>query len=166
MSINLFHTLQIMPKNCYKRLLSVSGDIFCDTLKYGQDCLYCIEENAATQRYNSITCPKENDKCLIGRRTSKYGIVYACGKEYGKNSLFLYDLDCLSASLNTLSKTQREVNIYINEESVTRVRRVLHNIRSINAHSLQEMRTLVPENVLKQHKDRSCEELERFIKKT
>ena len=165
MSINLFHTLQIMPKSCYKRLLGPSGDIFCDTLKYGQDCFSCIDEHSNLTGYTAIVCPQENDKCVIGRRMSKCGIVYACGKEYGKNSLFVHDLDCLLASLNTLAKTQREINVYINEESVTRVRRVLHNIRSINAHSLQEMRTLVPETVLKQHKERSCEELEKFIRK-
>lgn len=165
MFTNLYHILQIMQKSCYKRLINTSGDIFCDTLKYGQQCFVCITKNAGIQGYTSVVCPNENSKCVIGKRTGKNGKIYACGQGYGKNSMFVYDLDCLMASLQTLSKTQKEIDTYINEESVTRIRRVLHNIRSINAHSLQEMRSLVPEYVLRQHKEKSCDEVEGFVKK-
>ena len=155
-----------MQKNCYKRLTNSSGDIFCDTLKYGQDCFMCITTNImGLKEYTSITCPKDNVKCIIGKRNGCSGYVYACGQGYGKNTLFVQDLDCLSSSLTTLSKTKKEIEKYINDESIMRIRRVLHNIRSINAHSLQEIRSLVPEYILRQHKDKSCEEVEEFVKK-
>lgn len=152
-----------MPKNCYKRLVNSSGDIFCDTLQYRKECMLCITENTGTIGHTSVTCPKDRTKRFIGRMIVNHGSVYACGEGYGKKTLFIQDLDSLSASLTTLSKTKKEVEKYLNEESVTRIRRVLHNIRSINAHSLQEIRTLIPAYVIKHHKEKSISEFEYFI---
>lgn len=154
-----------MPKNCYKKLINSNGDVFCNTLKYDDICIECITKNTKDKELVSVVCPKEQIKSLVGKNNLNSGIVYACGQGYGKNSLFVYDLDCLSASLATLAKTKNEVERYIYDESVTRIRRVLHNIRSINAHSLQEIRTLIPESVLKKHKDKSCKDVEDFIRK-
>ena len=149
-----------MQKNCFKRLVNKHGSIFCDTLKYNQECITCIMNNKAAKGYSSINCPKDNIKSLIGKRHVNSGFVFACGQGYGKNSLFVQDLDALTSSLSTLSKTEYEVEKYINDEFVTRIRRVLHNIRSINAHSLQEIRALVPDYYLKHHKNRS---LRKFV---
>lgn len=152
-----------MQKNCFKRLVNKNGAIFCDTLKYNQECITCITNNKAAKGYSSIKCPKDNIKSLIGNRHVNSGFVFACGQGYGKNSLFVQDLDALTSSLSTLSKAEYEVEKYINDEFVTRIRRVLHNIRSINAHSLQEVRALVPEYYLKHHKNKSLVKFEEFI---
>ena len=154
-----------MQKSCYKKLINPNGDVFCDTLKYEDVCVECITRNTKDKDFVFVVCPKEQIKSLVAQRRLNSGVVYACGQGYGKNSLFVYDLDCLSASLTTLSKTKNEVERYIYDESVTRIRRVFHNIRSINAHSLQEIRTLIPETVLKKHKDKSCKDVEDFIKR-
>ena len=117
----------------------------------------------AAKGYSSIICPKDNNKSLVGKRHVNAGFVFACGQGYGKNTLFVQDLDALTSSLSMLSKTEHEVEQYIKDESVTRIRRVLHNIRSINAHSLQEMRALVPDNYLKLHKNKSLGKFEEII---
>ena len=50
------------------------------------------------------------------------------------------------------------------EESVGRIRRVLHNIKTTYAHALQEMRNLIPDNVLRQHRRDSCADFESVIR--
>lgn len=155
-----------MQKNCYKRLIDSLGNVFLDNLEYKDDCLKCISEGiSSSKEYCAVKCPKNNEKRLIGKKSSNSGVVYACGQNYGKNNLFITDIDCLSSSLSTLSKSKKDIDKYQQEEYATRIRRVLHNIRSINAHSLQEIRNLIPESLLKQHKDKSCDELESIIKK-
>lgn len=155
-----------MQKNCYKRLLDSTGTMFLDTLEYADECCNCISLNINSSKdYCSISCPKNKEKRLIGKKNTNMGKVYACGQNYGKSNLFQIDLDCLSASLTTLSKTKKDIDKYQQEEYATRIRRVLHNIKTINAHSLQELRNLIPESLLKQHKENSCDELESVIKK-
>lgn len=155
-----------MQKNCYKRLIDSLGNVFLDNLEYKDDCQKCISNGIAPGKvYCAIRCPKNDDKRLIGKKDSNSGVVYACGQNYGKSSLFMIDLDCLSSSLTTLSKTKKDIDKFQQEEYAIRIRRVLHNIRTINAHSLQEIRNLIPESLLKQHKDKSCDELEAIIKK-
>lgn len=155
-----------MQKNCYKRLIDSSRNIFLDNLEYKEECQNCISQSIASgKEYCTIRCPKNNDKRIIGKKESNSGVVYACGQNYGKSSLFMIDLDCLSSSLTTLSKTKKDIDKYQQEEYAIRIRRVLHNIRTINAHSLQEIRNLIPDSLLKQHKDKSCDELEAVIKK-
>ena len=60
-------------------------------------------------------------------------------------------------------KTPAKINLTL--EIVNKRPDGFHNIRSINAHSLQEIRTLIPESVLKKHKDKSCKDVEDFIRK-
>lgn len=128
-------------------------------------CVSCILEHASADKkgYSSATCSISGERRLVGNRIVKAGSVFLCGAGYGKNTLFSYDLDCLSSSLSTLSHIEDDIEKYKKEEYVARIRRVFHNVRTINAHALQEMRALIPEQVLRQHKSKSVEEVESLV---
>lgn len=154
-----------MAKNCWKRLVDSDGFFLVDDLPDSNVCIKCIEANAGSDKkgYASVQCAINNEKRLVGARFVRSGSVYLCGIGYGKNALFSYDLDCLSSSLNTLSRIEGDIEKYKKEEYVARIRRVFHNVRNINAHALQEMRALIPEQILRQHKNKSVEDVESLV---
>lgn len=154
-----------MAKSCWKRLADSDGFIFVNDLPDKDACIKCITCNSGTDAkgYSSIRCPLNDEKRLVGSRLVKAGSVMLCGAGYGKHTLFTYDLDCLSSSLNTLSRIEGDIEEYKKDEYVARIRRVFHNVRSINAHALQEMRALIPEQVLRQHKNKSVDEVETLV---
>lgn len=137
-----------------------------DDLPDNQNCINCIRDNSRvdSRGYSSVRCCMSGEKRLVGFRVVKLGSVYLCGTGYGKNALFSYDLDCLSSSLSTLSRIESDIEQYKKDEYVARIRRVFHNVRSINAHALQEMRALIPEYILRRHKSKSVTEVESLIR--
>lgn len=155
-----------MAKNCFKKLTDENGGTYLNTLVEPSVCEQCIIQAAEKSKigHSSVKCPIDGTTKLVGGRNINKGQVLLCGSGYGKYTLFDYDLDCLSSSLSTLAKTKADLEKTRQEEHVARIRRVLHNIRSINGHSLQEMRALVPDHVLKQHKRKSCDEMQQFVK--
>lgn len=154
-----------MAKSCWKRLSDSDGVVFVDDLPDKTICTNCIKEHsiADVKGYSSVKCSIDSEKRLVGSRVVKSGSVYLCGTGYGKNTLFSYDLDCLSASLSTLSRIEGDIEHFKKDEYVARIRRVFHNVRTINAHALQEMRALIPEQILRQHKSKSVDEVESLV---
>ena len=155
-----------MAKNCWKRLSNSDGVVFIDDLPDKTICIKCIKDNSCKndKGFSSVICAIDGKKRLVGFRGVKSGDVYLCGTGYGKHTLFSYDLDCLSSSLKTLSSIEGDIKQYKKDEYVARIRRVFHNVRTINAHALQEMRALIPERILRQHKSKSVDEVEAIVK--
>lgn len=136
-----------MAKNCYKRIVSKNNEVFLDTFP-NYSCNTCI--GYGNKDCEKHECPLEGISRWRGLRTTASGSVSICAN-YGKNKGFLVDFDSITGSLKTLCTTKDEILKYREEDSIKRIRRVLHNIRTINAHSLMEMRGIVPESFFKQH---------------
>jgi len=136
-----------MAKSCYKMIKSSVGEIFLNTFPY-EDCPLCIgEESFECEKLN---CPIEKKTRWKGCRKTVNGSVSICS-DYGKSKGLLADFDSITGSIKMLCNTQNEILRYREEDSIKRIRRVLHNIRTINAHALMEMRGVVPESFFKQH---------------
>lgn len=136
-----------MAKSCYKKIESTSNEVFLDTFP-NSTCNGCI--GTGDKECEKLECPIEGISRWCGVRTTASGSVAICAN-YGKNKGFVADFDSITGSLKTLCSTRDEVLRYKEEDSIKRIRRVLHNIRTINAHSLMEMRGIVPESFFKQH---------------
>lgn len=136
-----------MVKNCYKKIESSEGELFLNTFPH-DDCLQCV--GVELFECEKFDCPIEKILRWKGSRKTSNGVVYICAN-YGKNKGLLSDFDSITGSIRTLCNTKNEILRYREEDSVKRIRRVLHNIRSINAHALMEMRGIVPEYFYKQH---------------
>lgn len=158
-----------MEKKSYKRLTDIESVEFLNTLQYPR-CADCIMKNSKSfsKGYGFVCCPMTQSQRIIGMRLVKSGEVLLCGEGYGKSQLFSTDLDCLCSSLSTLEKTKVDIEKVkervMQEESVGRIRRVLHNIKTTYAHALQEMRNLIPDSVLRQHRRDSCADFESVIR--
>lgn len=136
-----------MAKSCYKKIVSSGGEVFLDTLPK-DSCIQCIGE--AGLEGTKIKCPLEDVDRWRGQRQTINGEVFICA-DYGKSKGFIADFDSITGSLKALCSTRDEIMRYREEDSIKRIRRVLHNVRTINAHSLMEMRGIVPESFFKQH---------------
>lgn len=154
-----------MAKICSKQLIDSNGIVFLDTLLDSSRCSLCIVNRINEQSYDNseVICPIDSQRKIVGYRNINAGQVLLCGYGYGKKQLFKFDLDCISSSLSVLNQTKGEIIRFQKDEYVARVRRVLHNIRTLNAHSLQEMRALIPEYILKQHKTQSCKDVANIL---
>lgn len=159
-----------MEKKLYKRLTSTESIEFINTLPDSKcaDCILRNTQKLQPKGYGIISCPISHSQKIVGRRSVKSGEVLLCGEGYGKVQLFGTDLDCLSSSLSTLEKTKVDIEKVreriMQDESVGRIRRVLHNVRTTYAHALQEMRNLVPDSVLRQHRRESCADVEKVVR--
>lgn len=154
-----------MAKKCLVKLIDSNGIVFCNTLLDDSICKHCIEQNSLNLhgKCAKVVCPKSRSPKLVDQRKVNAGVVYACGENYGKNNHFVQDVDGITASLQTLTQIKAEVSQFRQNEQIARIRRVLHNIRTINGHSIQEIRALIPEKLLKMHRRDSCKEMEKIV---
>jgi hypothetical protein len=93
-------------------------------------------------------CPKYGDKRRQGKITNTQGTTFLCCDETRTTKLFRDKLDGLSYAYHDLQipKAQYEYEAKIAEQQ--RVNRLVHNLTSINAHSIQEIYDLVPQEIL------------------
>lgn len=135
-----------MEKSCYKKLINIDGEVLLNTFQY-EECKSCLE-NVTSDCEKKDFCNEDHCTRWRGFRKTKYGSVLICSN-YGKKSNFIADFDVITSSLRIIKTTQDEAVKYREEEAVKRIRRVLHNIRTINAHSLQEIRSIIPDSLYK-----------------
>lgn len=148
-----------MAKNCYKRLESVNGEVFLNTFP-NDVCGSCIGEKPL--ECLKIECSIDGLSRWRGVRNTVNGRAIICA-DYGKSKGFIEDFDGITGALKTLSATRDDVVRYKEEDSVKRIRRVLHNVRTINAHSLMEMRGIVPDYLSERNVKESITTLSRYI---
>lgn len=136
-----------MVKSCFKKIVSSNGELFLDTFP-SESCNICMmNSEKECERKN---CPLDGAIRWCGSRNTLCGSVSICA-DYGRSKGFIADFDSITGSIKTLCTTRDEILRYKEEDSVRRIRRVLHNVRTINAHSLMEIRGIVPESFFKQH---------------
>lgn len=136
-----------MAKSCFKKIVSSSGEVFLDTFP-DESCKICMLNNE--KEYERKNCPLDGTIRWRSSRKTLNGGASICA-DYGKSKGLIADFDSITGSIKTLCATHDEILRYKEEDSVKRIRRVLHNVRTINAHSLMEIRGIVPEAFFKQH---------------
>ena len=149
-----------MAKSCFKRLVSTSGEVFLDTFP-NESCLACI--GIPSKECDKIACQIDGKTRWRGSRTTVNGSVCVCA-DYGKSKGFIEDFDCITGAMKTLCTARDEVLRYKEEDSVKRIRRVLHNVRTINAHALMEMRGIVPDSLFERNVKEAITSVSQCIK--
>lgn len=132
-----------MVKNCYKRLESTSGEVFLDSFP-SEACKVCVD--SVSLDCTKVICPIDGIPRWRGFRKTAHGCAIICA-DYGKSKGLIEDFDSITGSLKTLCSSRDEALRFKEEDSVKRIRRVLHNVRTINAHALMEMRGIVPDSM-------------------
>lgn len=120
------------------------GKILCGNLDTRCDACY---ESRGEGLSKVIKCPSDARRRRISHRAAQAGEVFLCsGKEKHLKSkrmfgttLFLY-----ADMLQNISAIRDDVAMDINRQS----KRIIHNLVSLNAHNIQEVFALVPQDIL------------------
>lgn len=106
---------------------------------------------------------KNGNKFRAGVLKNNQGIVYATSqsKDHIKSSkTFLSDINAIGLAINFFINSKNEIENNLN----TNTKRLLHNISSINGHNIQEIYSLVSQDILAQRMETQVEIFESYIK--
>lgn len=110
------------------------------------NCTKCYDD--CNSQITTQVCPINNLKARFGKITTKRGITFLCSDEIKTIKLFRDRLSIFDSTLIPLEKLKAEIKTQISEEEKKRTKRLLHNLISLNAHNIQELYALVPQDLL------------------
>lgn len=94
------------------------------------------------------TCPKYGTSRRQGSVTNNKGTTFLCCDTTKTTKLFREKVEALSYAYHDLVEAKTEVEDDVKKAEQLRVNRLIHNLTSINAHNIQEIYDLVPQEVL------------------
>lgn len=125
-----------------------------------ENCIQCLASCDFTGRVIP-ECPEYGDKRRQGQRITKSASVFLCCDKTKTTKLFRQKIEALSYSVPDLKIPISKIR---NEEQ-KKVNRLVHNLTSINAHNIQEIYDLVPQEILAQNWRRQLDFIKEEIKK-
>ncbi|MFS2519761.1 hypothetical protein [Bacteroides xylanisolvens] len=125
-----------------KRIITKSGEILTSSLS--DECCACITKNNHNG-YAQINCPKDLTNKRIGYISNNNGQLYACSDHSKTTKNFKDSINVYSSYIYDLQIVKRQVVEEVSKNELQRVRRVVHNLRSINAHCIQELYNFIPQ---------------------
>lgn len=126
-----------------KRLIDDTKRLLLSSLE--DSCIGCILKNT-TNGYGHIECPKKLGKCRIGIIEGSKGLCYVCSKNSKTTSNFKEALSNTYHSIPQLKKLFDEVRQEVAELEVRRVNQVVHNLKNLHGHSIQELSLFLPQD--------------------
>lgn len=146
-------------------IICSKGAIIFDDLT-NSNCRSCIELNQVNG-YAHINCKNDNAYKRIAFQSNKYGQLYACSANAKTTRLFKNEVSSIITSLRALvalfEKISNDAYNKTVEETTKRVDRVIHNLKSINAHAIQELYTLIPQEQLTHNIKETSNIVEQYI---
>ena len=129
-----------------------------------EDIIFCNLESSDKLLLKDITAPSlKIGKERAGKITGKYGTVvgFTSDKDLLKSSSkFRTSLSVIGDSLKYLENIIKESNDKVNKSTS----RLLHNLTSLNAHNIQEIYSLVPQDLLARKVSGQVRLVEKVIK--
>jgi hypothetical protein len=111
-----------------------------------ENCLNCYK-SCNSEGQVILNCPEYNEKRRYGIRKTNASTSFLCCDKTKTTKLFKGKLEALSYSVPDLIIPINEIR----EDEQKKVNRLVHNLTSINAHNIQEIYDLVPQEVLSQN---------------
>lgn len=145
------------------KIVSQQGELICDSLPY-YECTHCILTNQS-HGYANIKCLKDRENKRIAYHKNEHGELFACSRNAKTTKLFKDEVNSTVYCLKSLIALSGEVRQYTMAETSNRVNRVIHNLKSINAHAMQELYALVPQEQLIKNVRENSKIVESAIKK-
>lgn len=137
----------------YRIILLVDSSILFSSIE--NECLLCIVSNCKNDEYNNIICPKDKQYCRISYQKLKNAELFVCSKSENKSSNFKNKVGSISAFVPHMIELKN--GVILSEQK--RIGRVIHNLKSINAHLIQELYKLVPQQKLTETKKKPIDEI-------
>jgi hypothetical protein len=110
------------------------------------NCKVCLANCDFEARHINV-CPEYGDTRKQGLRITNASNCFLCCDETKTTKLFRQKIEALSYSVPDLKIPINEIR----SEEQKKVNRLVHNLTSINAHNIQEIYDLVPQEVLAQN---------------
>lgn len=127
-------------------------------------CQSCIMASVYNG-FGQVLCPFSNEHKRVAFQKSNQGEVYICSEKNITTKNFKLLVAELLYAIPTLRDARIELLFEIKEQSNARVNRVLHNIKNINAHLLQELYTFVPQELFTRRLGKTVNTVVELIKK-
>lgn len=146
-----------------RKIVTKQGESICDSLPYSE-CPHCILTNQRNG-YAHIKCSQDNENKRIAYHQNDNGELFVCSQYAKTTKLFKEEVQSIVHCLKPLIILSGEVRQYAMTETSNRVNRVIHNLKSINAHAMQELYALVPQEQLIKNVRENSKIVENAIKK-
>lgn len=126
-----------------KRVVSSDGDVILDTLvdeKCGKCILCCVPDG-----YGHIICDIDKNQKRIGYASSVNGSVAACSTNSKTTKNFKQEIQNCVDSIPQLLSYRKELEKDVCKKHSAKVDMLVHNLKSQNAHAIQELYNFVTE---------------------
>jgi signal transduction histidine kinase len=147
----------------HKLIIDKSGVVLCSSMP-NTSCQSCIAKSVHNGFAHSM-CPISCESKRLAYQKGNQGEVYICANENITTKNFKLLVAELLYAIPTLRDARLELLSEIKEQSNARVNRVLHNIKNINAHLLQELYTFVPQELFTKRLGKTVNTVVELIKK-
>ncbi len=144
-----------------KRIISKGGQILTSSLD--EQCIECICQKN-NNGYAQICCPIDAVNKRIGFVENNSGKLYACSDNSKTTKNYKEELNIIASHISDLLVLRDEVAQEISQNELQRVRRVVHNLKSINAHCIQELYNFIPQDKFTQNINRTVDIVKDAIK--
>lgn len=138
------------------------GCIISDNLE--KECINCFDECKSTGQVIS-ECPKYGLSRRQGKIINGKGITFLCCDKTKTTKLFRGKLEGLSYAFYDLLISKKEIEDEIKKTEQLKVNRLVHNLTSINAHNIQEIYDLIPQDLLTSNWKTQFDYIESELKK-
>lgn len=119
-----------------KRIIYGVEQELLNNLKYS-DCMRCLQQLNSEGTAN-VLCPVENVNRRIGCKNSSKGYAQVCAKGITSRN-FRIELQNVVDSIPQLLRFRKEIERSVHKEELQKMERIIHNIKTQNAHAIQEL---------------------------
>ena len=139
------------------------GEVIINTFQY-ERCLECIRKSNKSSTY-LLLCPNDCLKKRVTYRTGETYELFICSTKAKTTKNFNILVENIVYSIPTLLNLYCSIKKETLSETTQRVDRVVHNLKTLNAHSIQELYTLIPQEDLMRNLKRSSSVVSSIIEK-
>ena len=123
-----------------KRIIYGVEEELLNNLKYS-DCMRCLQQLNSEGTAN-VLCPVENVNRRIGCKNSSKGYAQVCAKGITSRN-FRIELQNIVDSIPQLLRFRKEIEKSVHEAELQKMDRIIHNIKTQNAHAIQELTNFI-----------------------
>lgn len=123
-----------------KRIIHGVGDELLNNLKYPK-CEECLKQINSEGTLN-VYCPIDNANRRIGCKKGAKGYAQVCAEGLTTRN-FRIELQNVVDSIPQLLRFRKEIEKSVHEAELQKMDRIIHNIKTQNAHAIQELTNFI-----------------------
>lgn len=125
-----------------KKIITTNGDIILNTLICDK-CEVCI--SSCARGYNHVTCSIDGQRKRIGYVSGINGYVAGCCRNSKTTKNFKLEMQNCLDCIPQLMSYRKEIEIDVGKNHSSKVDMLVHNLKTQNAHAIQELYNFVTE---------------------